>query len=182
MRAGVGQRVAAGFFQRGEPRAPAVAAEIIGDLRPGLHHLADGAFMQELAHGLHNGPEAAIVGHRQRHGVRPAHLHARLRLRHVCAHRLLAQNELARSRGQRHMLRVPVVGRRNVDRVDLRVGHERFGLGVPAPGAVPPRKILRLGQVAPHHGHQLRAGRAVERRPAFIFGHVAAADDAPAKG
>ena len=42
------------------------------------------------------------------------------------------------------MLWMPVVRRRDVDRIDLRVCHERFGISVPAPGAMPPREMLRF--------------------------------------
>jgi len=72
-------------------------------------------------------------------------------------------------------------GRRgDVDCVDLGVGDEGAGVVIPAGDAVAAGVVGGFGTVAAHHGDESGVGDFGERGAAFDFGHVAAADDAPA--
>src|SRR5688572_7691599 len=94
-------------------------------------------------------------------------------------HRLLYQARLACGRNLERKLAMARWRGRDIDRVNLRVPDEIFSAGVHAGDVVPACVIFGLRMVSTHHRDERRTLGLVERRPAFHFGHVAAADHAP---
>ena len=98
----------------------------------------------------------------------------------VARHWLFDVNGFAGTGDLGGVVRVGVGGRRDIDRIDIRVGDECVGLVVPLGHVVARGIVAGLVCVAAHDRHQFGIASFVQGRAALYFCDVAAADDTPA--
>src|SRR5690606_29547517 len=67
----------------------------------------------------------------------------------------------------------------DVNRINIRIVDECFGIVVPFGDAMPFSVILCQSAITPHHRDQFRAISFLKTRPAFNLGDIADTDNAP---
>jgi hypothetical protein len=147
-----------------------------------MDELPDGAPLNELARPDPLGmvDDHVGLGHEEARAV--PRLDQPVELGGVHGHGLFGEHVLARLDGLERPLQVEVVGERDVDRLDLRVGQERFVGGVDLQVRREVAKPLRLGVVRGGERKELGAAGHVDRGGHLLTREVRGAQDAPADG
>ncbi|KAG1435431.1 hypothetical protein G6F57_021129 [Rhizopus arrhizus] len=154
VRAEIDEQAAAGDRGVGPPEVRRCGMRRVWPVQGRAHaaRRTDRAAVQQLLDLREAGQGASVISNEHRYATACAGLQNAHALAMVHGHGLFDIDRLARRNGLQRVLHVGGGRRGDVDRVHLRIGDERIGIGIPAGNRMAPCVILGQCRIAPHHG------------------------------